>query len=71
MIASLFVIFEIPFQNIREKEELQYGKHDKQLDQNDPPQLLSPSHVSETLRIEPYNFLDHCADKSTFLKNEI
>ena len=56
MIAPLRIIFKIALKQVREKEESQHGKHDKELNQNDSPQLLSPGHLPESIKIEPEYF---------------
>jgi hypothetical protein len=45
------------FKQIREKENLQNGKHDKQLDKDDYPQLFSHLHASETVVIKKEDFM--------------
>ncbi len=52
MVTSLLVALKLSFQYIREKEEPEDGKHDKKLNQNDPPEFLSPGHIPKTTIIE-------------------
>ena len=65
MIASFLVGVKISFQYVRKEENPKNGKHDKQLDQDDPPQLSAPGHVPETLIIKPEYLFQHWAAKST------
>ena len=37
VVAPFFIAVVIPLQKVGEKEEAEYGKHDKQFDQDDPP----------------------------------
>ena len=59
MIAPLLITVEIPFQDIGKEEEPQNGKHDKEFDQDNPPQFPAPGHVPEAFIIEPEYFLEH------------
>jgi len=52
MIAAFFISVEIGFQEIREKENSQYGKHDEKLDQDDQPEAFADGHISEPVVIE-------------------
>ena len=42
MIASVLIVIEVTFQEIRKKENFKDYEHDKQLDQNDQPNLFAP-----------------------------
>jgi hypothetical protein len=59
VVAPFLIRFEIPFQQIRKKEELQDGEHDEQFNQDDAPQFPAPGHVPEALNVEPENFFHH------------
>jgi hypothetical protein len=59
MIASLLVSFKITLKQIREKEKTQYGKHDKEFYQDDPPQLPAPGHSPESIIIKAEYFFYH------------
>lgn len=43
MITPICIIVKIGFQKIRKKEDFQDNEHDKKLDQNDQPNLFSPT----------------------------
>jgi hypothetical protein len=54
MVASLLIVLEIRFQEVGKKEKFQNKKHDEKLDQNNQPNLLSPTRqVGETFEIKP------------------
>jgi hypothetical protein len=52
VIAPLLVRLKIPLQDIRKEKDPQDGKHDKQFDQDDPPQFAAPGHAPETVPVE-------------------
>lgn len=53
MITPILVVIEVCIQEIGEEKQLQYGEHDKQLDENDDPQSFPyRAEVSETVVIE-------------------
>jgi len=43
MIAPIRIVIKIRFQEIGEKENFQDNEHDKKLDQDDQPNLFTPS----------------------------
>lgn len=59
MLASFRIAVKILLQDIGEKEELQDGKHDEELDQDDPPEFPAPGHVPETVIIEVKDLFEH------------
>lgn len=61
---GLVAILGILLEEIGEKEHLQYGKHDKELDADDEPERLAQCHLPETIivkmeRIIPETVLFH------------
>jgi hypothetical protein len=59
IIGALLITAEITFQQIREKEEPEDGKHDKKLEQDNSPEIPAPGHLPETIVIEFEDFLEH------------
>lgn len=59
VIPTLLIAAEVTLQQVGEKEKPEYGKHNKQFDQDDSPQLSAPGHVPETIVIEPEQLSDH------------
>jgi hypothetical protein len=59
VVASLPVGVKIALKQIGKKEETKYGKHDKQLDQDDSPKFFSPGHAPESFNIETDYFFYH------------
>ena len=59
MRGPLLVTVEITLQKIGEKEEPEYGKHNKELQQNNSPKLSAPGHLSEAIIIKSEYFLVH------------
>jgi hypothetical protein len=59
MISPQFVIVEIGFKKIGEKEKLQNGKHDNELNEYYLPQGPANSHLPKTVSIKTiYPFTD-------------
>lgn len=59
MVTSFRIILKISFQKIWEEENLQDNKHDKQLNQNDQPDLFSPFRkVKKTFEIKPVDLFE-------------
>jgi len=54
--GPFLVTVEITFQQVREKEEPEDGKHDEKFEQDDPPEFFSPGHSPEAIVIESENF---------------
>ena len=59
MLASFFVRAKVPFQHIGKEKDLKDGKHNKQFEQDDPPQFPAPGHVPETIIIKPEDRFKH------------
>jgi hypothetical protein len=59
MIGPLLIAVKITFQQIGEKEEPEDGKHDEKFYNDDSPKFPAPGHLSESIRIEIENFLEH------------
>jgi hypothetical protein len=59
VVTTILITLKLFFQNIWKKEELENGKHDKQFDQNDPPEPPPPGHGSEPIIVKPEYPFDH------------
>jgi len=59
MIGPFLIAFEITFEQVRKKEELQNRKHDEEFNQDNPPEFPSPGHIPKALQIETEYFFKH------------
>jgi hypothetical protein len=57
--SPFLIAVKIPFQQVGKKEEPEDDKHDKKLDQYDPPDFFPPGHSPETLIIKSENLPQH------------
>jgi hypothetical protein len=59
VVGPLFVALKVTLQQIGKEKQAENGKHDKELDQDDPPKLSAPGHVPESLVIKTEYPFDH------------
>jgi hypothetical protein len=60
MFTSIFIAMKILLQEILEKEDFQYGKHNKKFNEDDQPYLPPPArHISEAVKIKAENPVKH------------
>ena len=55
---TLLVAVEVALKEIREKEHLQYGEHDEELDEDDNPERTAYRHAAEAVDVEADDFPD-------------
>jgi len=58
MVSPFFISIEIGLQIVRKEKELQDGKHDKQLNENNEPQPLTHRHAAKTIPVKIENALN-------------
>jgi hypothetical protein len=59
IISPFPVIFEFYLKEVGEKEEFEYGEHNKQLDEYDHPEFPADIHTFESVQIEIKDFFQH------------
>lgn len=50
--GAVGIVVIVALEQVREKEELEHEKENKQLDENDCPQIAAHGHLSEAVDIE-------------------
>ena len=59
MICPLCICCKIGIKVIGKEKKFEYGKHDKEFYQDDPPEFSAPGHLPEALIIESEKILEH------------
>jgi hypothetical protein len=57
VVTSFFIRIEVGFKKIRKEKEFENGKHDKQFDNDNKPQLSPPGHTPKSIVVKPENFV--------------